>query len=96
MLKGYRSFKNRIALFLVMALVLVLTGCEKKVPSDPNAFKIFYVNNSETGIVAVEYAIQSNPSDVDAVIGELMEQLGKMPERLQYEAPLTGDVNLIG
>ncbi len=92
--------KKRIALFLVPVLVMALgfglVGCTGREVADPDAFKLFYVNNSETGIVAVEYEIQSNMDDVDAVISELMEQLGKMPERLQYEAPLTGDVNLIG
>ncbi len=96
MLRRFNTLKNRIALFLVMALALLLVGCERKAPIDPDAFKLFYVNNSETGIVAVEYDILSDLSDTDAVIGELIEQLGKMPERLQYEAPLTGDVNLIG
>ena len=96
MLSRFKALKNRIALFLVMVLALSLIGCERKAPVDPNAFKLFYVNNSETGIVAVEYDIKSNKADTDAVIGELVEQLGKMPERLQYEAPLTGDVNLIG
>lgn len=92
------SVKNLIALSLAMILLAatVLTGCGRTVAPDPNAFKIFYVNNSETGIVAVDYDIKSNSSDLDAVITELIEQLGKMPERLQYEAPLTGDVNLIG
>ncbi len=92
------SVKNLIALTLAMILLAatVLTGCGRTVAPDPNAFKIFYVNNSETGIVAVDYDIKSNSSDLDAVITELIEQLGKMPERLQYEAPLTGDVNLIG
>ncbi len=96
MLRRFKALKNRIALFLVPALALLLVGCERRAPMDPDAFKLFYVNNSETGIVAVEYDIQSDLSDTDAVIGELIEQLGKMPERLQYEAPLTGDVNLIG
>ncbi|MBQ7614000.1 MAG: GerMN domain-containing protein [Butyrivibrio sp.] len=92
------SVKNLIALTLAMILLAatILTGCGRTVAPDPNAFKIFYVNNSETGIVAVDYDIKSNSSDLDAVIAELIEQLGKMPERLQYEAPLTGDVNLIG
>ncbi len=92
------SVKNLIALTLAMILLAatVLTGCGRTIAPDPNAFKIFYVNNSETGIVAVDYDIKSNSSDLDAVITELIEQLGKMPERLQYEAPLTGDVNLIG
>ncbi len=95
MLRRFKALKNRIALFLVMALGLMTVGCSPKAV-DPEAFKLFYVNNNETGIVAVEYEPENDLSDVDAVISELIEQLGKMPERLQYEAPLTGDVKLIG
>ena len=91
------SFINRIALLLaVMILTVALAGCSKKDIPDPDSFKLFYVNNSETGIVAVEYEIQNNLSDMDAVIEELIGQLETLPERRQYEAPLTGDVNLIG
>lgn len=98
MRRDYLKISNRI-FGLVLALVLTvsaLAGCERKGPKDPDAFKIFYVNNSETGIVAVDYAIQNSLSDPEAVISELIDQLGTMPERRQYEAPLTGDVHLIG
>ncbi|MBQ8029940.1 MAG: GerMN domain-containing protein [Butyrivibrio sp.] len=91
------GIKNRIISF-AMALTmlsLVVTGCQKKETVNPDSFKIFYVNNSETGIMAVDYAIQSDKSDIDAVISELIEQLGTISERRQYEAPLTGEVNLI-
>ncbi|WP_158589447.1 GerMN domain-containing protein [Butyrivibrio sp. CB08] len=90
--------KNRIISFALASVMVVtaLTGCQRKEPSDPDAFKIFYVNNSETGIMAVDYEIQSSLSDTEAVIAELIEQLGRMSERRQYEAPLTGEVNLIG
>ncbi len=90
------SAKRILSLILITALVMtVLSGCEKRVKNDPNAFKIYYVNNSETGIVAVDYEIKSPLSDPEAVAAELIEQLGTMPERRQYEAPLTGDVHLI-
>ena len=51
--------KNRIlSVFLAAALaILSLVGCETKAPSDPDAFKLYFVNNSETGIVAVDYEI---------------------------------------
>ncbi len=92
------GIKNRIISFAmaITLLCLVLTGCQKKEIEDPDAFKIFYVNNSETGIMAVDYEIKSDKSDIDEVISELIEQLGTMSERRQYEAPLTGEVNLIG
>jgi germination protein M len=89
--------KNRIvALLMVTALALLaLAGCESAEISDPDAFKLYYVNNSETGIVAVDYDIESDEADLEAVITELLDQLRTMPERRQYEAPITGAVNLI-
>ena len=81
---------------LAVCLIVCAAGCGKTETVDPDGFKIFYVNNSETGIVAVNYDIQSSLSDTDAVIVELINQLGTMPERLQYEAPLTGGVSLLG
>lgn len=97
MKKRVGLFKNRIALLLVLSLLtMLLGGCGNAEAPAPDGFKLFYVNNSETGIVAVDYEIQSDLADVDGVITELIEQLEKMPERRQYEAPLTGEVNLIG
>lgn len=97
-MRSGNEIKNRIISF-AMALTMIslmLTGCQKKEAAAPDSFKIFYVNNSETGIMAVDYEIKSDKSDIDAVIAELIEQLGTMSERRQYEAPLTGEVNLIG
>ena len=76
-------------------MLIYLSGCERKPGAGTGSFKIYYVNNSETGIMAVDYEIRAQKDDPDAVIPELLEQLGTMPERRQYEAPLTGEVNLL-
>ena len=90
------SIKNRILAVLV-ALVLFVTGCVgASTAPGGDGFKIYYVNNNETGIVAVDYEIISNPSNIHAVIDELIGQLETMPERHQYEAPLTGNAHLLG
>ena len=75
-MRSGNEIKNRIISF-VMALTMIslmLTGCQKKEAVNPDSFKIFYVNNSETGIMAVDYEIKSDKSDIDAVIAELIEQ----------------------
>ena len=98
MMKILLTCKKRIGLVLVLALAAtVLAGCggEKSAPAD-DSFKLFYVNNSETGIVAVDYELQSSTTDIEGMIEELLRQLETMPERMQYEAPLTGGVKLIG
>ena len=97
-MKFLLTCKKRIGLVLVLALAAtVLAGCggEKSAPAD-DSFKLFYVNNSETGIVAVDYELQSSTTDIEGMIEELLRQLETMPERMQYEAPLTGGVKLIG
>ena len=92
-----KSINRILSVFLIVVLaVFSLVGCESSEVSDPDSFKLYYVNNSETGIVAVDYVIQSSPSDPEAIISELVDQLRTMPERRQYEAPITGAVNLIG
>ena len=96
-MKKINYLKNRITCaVLIVCLVTLMAGCGKREAVGTDGFKLFYVNNSETGIVAVNYDIKSPMNDTDAVIGELINQLGTMPERLQYEAPLTGGVNLLG
>ncbi|MCR5403453.1 MAG: GerMN domain-containing protein [Butyrivibrio sp.] len=96
MKKTAYSIKNRILAFLVSFVLFAITGCGSSTASGGDGFKIYYVNNNETGIVAVDYEIISNPSNVHAVIDELIGQLETMPERHQYEAPLTGNAHLLG
>ena len=87
------------ALFLCAAFLLSISlfGCGKKdeVPQE-GTIKVYYVNGSETGIVSKDYVLQADKGDTEAAINELIEVLGKMPDRLQYEAPISGDINLIG
>ncbi len=88
--------KRIISVILAFSMVvLCLFGCGKKEERDPNALRIFYVNSSKTGILAVDYVPKSDKSDTNAIISELVEELSRMPERHQYEAPLTGGVNLV-
>ena len=93
---GY-FIKNRIPVFLFSLVLFAVTGCSGATTKDiGDGFKIYYVNNNETGIVAIDYEIISNPSNVHAVIDELIGQLETMPERHQYEAPLTGNAHILG
>ncbi len=94
--KRYVFLKKLIVLAAALSLLATgLSGCGKKEVYDENSIKLFYVNNSETGIIAVDYEPGVNKNDTEALILELMDQLSKMPERHQYEAPLTGGVNLL-
>jgi len=81
-------------LFALCCLVLVACGKEKA-PSE-DAISVYYVNSSETGIVSKNYELIADKDDTDAAIDELIEVLGTMPDRLEYEAPISGDIKLIG
>ena len=94
--KRFFEHKKLIAFFLIVAMsATVLFGCGRQQKKTADSFRLFYVNNSETGIIAVDYELKNDVNDTDAVIEELVNEMSKMPERHQYEAPFTGGVNLL-
>ena len=90
------SIRNLISYVLVSVLVLTaLSGCERQQGSDPDAFKLYYLNSAKTGIVPVDYELQNSAGDIEGRIDEIIDMLATIPEKRQYEAPLTGEVQLI-
>ena len=89
---------NRVFILCVVSILsIAMTGCGKKAEEPKEGtIKVYYVNNSETGIVSTDYVLMADKGDTEAAINELIEVLGQMPDRLQYEAPISGDINLIG
>lgn len=96
-MKSVAKMKNLI-LFLVAILVMgSISSCSNDGNADnPKIKQVYYVNKAETGIVSQDYEIQSNITDTDAVINELLTQLETIPSKLEYEAPISGEVSLIG
>ncbi len=99
MVKGQRlnKFIKRFSI-LVSLLILSLSciSCQKKEVVSDNTISVFYVNTSETGIVSQDYELKAQMSDTNEAIDELIEVLKTMPDRMQYEAPIAGDIDLIG
>ncbi|SEQ48293.1 GerMN domain-containing protein [Butyrivibrio sp. TB] len=93
--------RGRIVLALILAVCMTMTACAGKIGMSgdaekaDNEVKIYYVNSSETGIVADDYTLTSDIKDTDAVIAELIEQLSQNPDTFSYEAPLAGRIALI-
>ncbi|MBE5860130.1 MAG: hypothetical protein E7301_08415 [Butyrivibrio sp.] len=86
-------FTNFIAVFVV-ALVLI-NGCAGKDSEDNDSIiDVYYLNSEETGILSQKYEVQSDMDDTEAVVDELLVQMETMPEKLEYEAPIYGAVNL--
>ena len=87
--------RNRILTVLIlMALVVSVMACGNKPVVSGTVYKIYYVNKEETKIFSSEY--DSETKDTEALLGELLEQLGTAGERMEYIAPLDGDFELLG
>ena len=94
--RTFFGIRNLISCVLLAVLTLtVLSGCEENKESDPDAFKLYYLNSAKTGVVAVDYEQGFGEGDIEDRIDELIDMLGTMPEKRQYEAPFTGNVQLM-
>ena len=65
------------------------TGAEEE-----DAFRIYYVNAEESGLVSEVYTPESDPGDTTAMIEEVITVLQTSAGRMEYEAPMTGDIVL--
>ena len=88
--------KNSIKLFLILSLLILgLCACGQKGKQEQGRrYEIFYVNHEETAIFAGEYRTET--TDRDALLRELIEQLGPVPEKLEYKVPFSGSLKLLG
>ncbi len=73
-----------------------VAGCgnQNKEP-DPSVVQVYYVNSDESGIIFQDYKVNASLDDTDSVIDELLIQMETMPEKLEYEAPIYGPINLL-
>lgn len=86
--------RNRIlTVLLLVVLVMSVMACGSKPVVSGTVYKIYYVNKEETKIFSVEYG--SETRNTEALLGELLEQLGTTGERMEYIAPLAGDFALL-
>lgn len=88
--------KKKKMLFLSAACLMVclMAACEKKSVQAPEQnYLIYYVNHDNTGVLSSEYVAES--MDMDNVLDELLLQLGTVPEKLEYQAPLASGFSLL-
>lgn len=88
-----RNSNKIITGFLMALAVLVLGACGSETAVNGTIYKIYYVNKEETKIYSAEY--DSETQDTEALLAELIEQLGTTGERMEYIAPLAGDFALL-
>lgn len=79
---------------LCICVLLFLVGCsakEQKVEGD--TYQIYYVNKEQTKVISSDYVTATKETEV--VLEELLQQLGQVPEKLEYNAPLAGKFSLV-
>lgn len=86
--------KRIIPVFALFCLILLaVSACRKGEAKNGTVYKIFYVNDDNTGVLSYDYETES--TDTDVVLQELLDQMETMPERLEYHPPLAGSFRLI-
>lgn len=85
--------RKGITAFVLMSMLFLAGACAQKQDEQPGyAYKVYYINSDETAIFSSEYRTQEE--DQEALLKELLEQLGTVPEKLEYKAPVSGAVKL--
>ncbi|MDE6128097.1 MAG: GerMN domain-containing protein, partial [Lachnospiraceae bacterium] len=72
---------------LLLIVVLFAAACGSRGGMDRSRMlKVYYINNSETSVEMHEHEMTAE--DAEGQLAELLEQLGTMPPKLEYKAPL--------
>ena len=87
--------KKGMQLLLTVCLTaLLMAGCGKqKEQEQAQGYMVYYVNHDNTGVLSSEYVTES--VEIDTVLEELLLQLGTVPEKLEYHAPLASGFSLL-
>lgn len=86
--------KKFLLLISVCVFLLFLSACgrhKKETPGD--AYQIYYVNYDNTAVIFQEYTTEA--TQAQEVLSELLEQLGAVPGKLEYHAPLASGFSLL-
>ena len=99
MKKGNRcKTVTRVLCMVLLCVLTVSVSCTRRetqtAEEEEDAFRIFYVNAEETGLVSEVYVPESDPGDTQALIEEIIGVLQTSARRMEYEAPMTGDLVL--
>ena len=74
-------------LFVFCVCTFLLCGCAEKQTVSENGFQIYYVSNAETKVEAHPYEMEA--TDPKEQLDELLACLGRIPDKLEYKAPLS-------
>ena len=82
---------GRLLLCVFFLLTAVSCGVQKE--DAKNKFDIHYVNRDTTAVLYYEYETQS--TEKTDILQELIAELERMPEKLEYQPPLAGGFKLL-
>lgn len=86
-------WKKGMLLLEGLLLLTVLWGCGQKEEVTGTRYDIYYVNRNETAVLSGSY--QTETTDKQQLLEELLEQLKTVPEKLEYKVPLGGSFQLL-
>lgn len=85
--------KRKVYVLLLLCMYVLFAGCSREKKTDGTIFQVYVVNTEETKIFSRVY--ETTSEDPDTWILELIGELQKNPEKLEYKAPLSGNFQLI-
>lgn len=82
--------------FLLFFLMFVICACSRQAAEEQgNKYTVYYVNYDETGIYPQEYVTDTESTDTEQLLSELLQQLKSASEKLEYKAPLSDSITLL-
>ncbi len=96
-MSGYKFFRN-ICSVLTSILIFMLFSCgtattvTENMTEAKNAFKIYFVNNSEDKLVTEEYIAKGESAEERA--GELIARLRSEPEKITLKKPIPDEIKI--
>lgn len=82
-----------IMLLLISLAGLIMTSCGTKKEEGINTYSIHYVNHDATAVLYYGYETQS--TEKEDVLQELIEEMQRIPAKLEYQPPLAGSFTLL-
>lgn len=88
--------RKEIAALLMLVLLLGISACKSDEDvEESRIFQVNYISNEETRVIPVEYVMETELSDVETQVEELLEVLSTMPDKLSYKTPLGQEIEVI-
>lgn len=85
--------KKIISIFLTILCIFILSSCGQERTDGVHVYSVYYVSKSETKVEIHEYEMQSDSSEEQ--LDELIAALSAVPEKLEYNAPLSMGFDLL-